>query len=147
MVKFESKEFEKKVHEQIAQWNIGDKVEFLGVLSGQQKFEAYNNADIFCFPTFFESETFGVVLLEAMQFSLPIVATRWRGIPSIINEGENGFLVEPKDAHALADRLEKLIVNEGLRTSVGQKGRNLFLNKFKLNVFHEQMEELFVSYS
>lgn len=147
MGKFESKEFEKKVKEQIAEWNIGDRVEFLGVLSGQKKFEAYNNADVFCFPTFFESETFGVVLLEAMQFSLPIVATRWRGIPSIITEGENGFLVEPKDAHALTDKLDKLITNEDLRLSIGQKGRHLFLSKFKLNVFHEQMEQLFVSYS
>jgi len=69
----------------------------------------------FCFPTFFESETFGVVLLEAMQFSLPIVATRWRGIPSIITDGDNGFLVDPKDPIGLSEKLETLLRDPAMR--------------------------------
>jgi glycosyltransferase involved in cell wall biosynthesis len=55
---------------------------------------------VFCFPSFFNSEAFPVVLLEALACGLPIVSTRWRGIPSIVDDGECGLLVEPRDDQA-----------------------------------------------
>lgn len=145
MGKFESKEFEKRVYDLIDEYRLNENVNFLGVLSGKKKFQAFNEADIFCFPTFFESETFGVVLLEAMQFSLPVVATRWRGIPSIITEGQNGSIVEPKDPSALADALERYLQSEELRSNTGKRGREVFLEKFNIKVFQNNMEEVFAS--
>jgi glycosyltransferase involved in cell wall biosynthesis len=143
MGKFESKEFELKVNALIDAYNIGDKVKFLGVLSGKNKFDTFFKADIFCFPTFYESETFGVVLLEAMQFSLPIVASNWRGIPSIIKEGEAGFLTTPKNAEQVAVALVKLINDPALREKMGKQGRASYLQRFTLNVFHKTMGDLF----
>lgn len=143
MGKFESGEFEKQVKDLIEEFGIKDKVEFLGVLSGRKKFEAFHQADVFCFPTFFESETFGVVLLEAMQFSLPLIGTRWRGIPSIIKEGETGYIVEPKNALDFSQKLEVLIKDPELRKKMGEKGRDNFLKNYTLSVFHKQMEKVF----
>jgi glycosyltransferase involved in cell wall biosynthesis len=57
---------------------------FPGVQIESEKWEFYKNADVFLFPSFFHSETFGLVLVEAMCFSLPIVATRWSGIPEVV---------------------------------------------------------------
>lgn len=145
MGKFESPDFEEKVKALIEEWKLKDKVEFLGVLSGRKKFEAFHQADIFCFPTFFESETFGVVLLEAMQFSLPLVGTRWRGIPSIIKEGSTGYIVEPKSALAFSQKLELLIKDPELRKTLGEKGRETFLSNYSLSTFHANMENLFLS--
>jgi glycosyltransferase involved in cell wall biosynthesis len=145
MGKFESKEFEKHVTEVVKVSDLERNVSFLGVQSGSPKFSSFNGADIFCFPTFYESETFGVVLLEAMQFSLPVVSTFWRGIPSIVNDGESGFLVKPQDAKELAERLEVLILNPSVRQRMGNAGRKIYLKKFTLSEFQKRMENIFVN--
>jgi len=90
-------------------------VNLAGVQSGDDKFRYYAQASIFCFPTFFESEAFPVVLLKAMQFRLPVDSTRWRGISAIVRDGVTGFLVPINDVAALAERLELLLVDDSLR--------------------------------
>jgi glycosyltransferase involved in cell wall biosynthesis len=142
--KFESREFEDKVWSYVIEHQLESCIIFKGVLEGASKFKAYNDSDVFCFPTFFESETFGVVLLEAMQFSLPIVATEWRGIPSVVNSGHNGFLVKPLDVEDLACKLRELILDEKLRKKMGDAGRRIFLSKFTLDVFYNNMEKMFL---
>jgi len=78
-----------------------------------------------------------------MQFSLPIVATRWRGIPSIIRNEQTGFLVQPKNAEDLSSKLEALLKDAQLRTNMGKAGRELFVEKYSIGNFHKQMENLF----
>ncbi|MEI7928064.1 MAG: glycosyltransferase family 4 protein, partial [Verrucomicrobiales bacterium] len=75
---------------------------------GEDKWKALAEANVFAFPSFYRSENFPLVLIEALAFGLPVVATHWRGIPSIIEEGVNGFMVEPHDCEALADKLVEL---------------------------------------
>ncbi|GAG02365.1 unnamed protein product, partial [marine sediment metagenome] len=69
--------------------------------------QLYSKADIFILPSVWEA--FGIVLLEAMSFGIPIVATNAGGIPELVEDGVEGFLVPPKDAKALATALQKLI--------------------------------------
>jgi glycosyltransferase involved in cell wall biosynthesis len=145
MGKFESAEFEIKVKNKVAQDSLQHQVSFLGVMTGEAKFQYYLKANIFCFPTFFESENFPVVLLEAASFALPVVSSQWRGIPSIIQEGENGFLSPVKDYHHMAERLQLLIEQPELRKKMGETNRRIYLEKYSLNKFHENMEEAFHS--
>jgi len=70
-------------------------------------------ADIFVLPSL--SEGFPNVLLEAMAAGLPIVATSVGGIPEIVTDGENGFLVEPGNSQQLAGKILFLFENEDLR--------------------------------
>ncbi len=95
---FASPDFEEEVRLQISQANLDFHVHFLGSLSGDAKWQAFAAADVLCLPTFYEAETFGLVLVEAMSFRLPVVATRWRGIPEVVDDGVTGFLVPPKDS-------------------------------------------------
>ncbi len=143
MGKFESPEFEKTLREKIDEAGITKQVYFLGVLSDEPKFAAFRRAAIFCFPTFFESETFGVVLLEAMQFSIPVVATRWRGVPSIVENEVNGFIVPPKDARALVEKLSLLLDDPQLRNKMGVSGRSIFLQRYTIDIFYRSMGQLF----
>lgn len=143
MGKFESADFEGRVKGMVKSYHLETQVSFLGVLTGTTKFNVFRECDVFCFPTFFESETFGVVLLEAMQFSLPVVSTVWRGIPSIVQDGENGFLVSPQNSRILAEKLEYLILQPSLRVKMGTSGRKIFLDKFTISKFHLKMEEIF----
>ncbi|MBK8500549.1 MAG: glycosyltransferase [Flavobacteriales bacterium] len=127
--------------EYISANQLEDHVRFLGVLVDRAKHERFAACDILCFPTYFEAESFGLVLVEAMQFAKPVVTTEWRGIPSVVQDGANGFLVPVQDPTAVADRLARLAGDPELRERMGAEGRRIFEQRFTLEVFHRRMEE------
>lgn len=139
--KFVSPEFESDVRKLVSDSGLESSILFHGVKSGEEKWAYYRAADIFCFPTFFESETFGVVLLEAMQCELPLVATRWRGVQSIVREGETGYLVPIHSPEMLAERLTDLANNESLRQEMGKAGRALFELEYQEETWLRRMEK------
>lgn len=126
---------------------LENEVRLCGVQEGEDKWRLYREAAVFGFPTFFESEAFPVVLLEAMQFGLPVVATDWRGIPSIVEDGRTGFLVPPHDAGALAERMEALLGQPDLAQAMGARGRQRYLAHFTVEVFQRKMETILSSVS
>jgi glycosyltransferase involved in cell wall biosynthesis len=75
----------------------------------------FKAADIFVLPSL--SECFPLVSLEAMACGTPVVASRVGGIPSIVEDGENGLLVPPKNPGKLADAIIYLLENEDVRNS------------------------------
>jgi glycosyltransferase involved in cell wall biosynthesis len=78
-----------------------------GPLPADQLDQYYQTASIFCLPTY--QEPFGIVFIEAMTARLPIVATRVGAIPEIVQDGLNGWLVEPGDIQGLAQALGQLL--------------------------------------
>lgn len=133
-----------RIQEFLTTHHLSEQVEITGVLTGADKWQTYATADIFCFPSYYESETFGLVVLEAMQFSLPVVATNWRGIGSLIVEGETGFLVPPHQSAAVAQKLSYLIENPGLAKKMGQKGRKRYLTSYTSELYWQNIENVFV---
>lgn len=130
--------FEKRVKE----LNLDNKVKYLGKQYGNDKINTFNNSNIFAFPTYYEYECFPLVLLEAMQFSLPIISTFEGGILEIVEDGINGFLVKQRDSIALADKLEILINNPELRKNMGKLGRKKYEREFTLDIFEEKMKDI-----
>ena len=82
------------------------------------------------------------VVAEAMQFSLPVVATRWRGVPSVVEEGVSGLLVPVRDATALADAIQRLAEEPELAGEMGQRGREIYLERFTEQRFRAVMERV-----
>lgn len=142
---FKSDSFEQTARNAVDAFELQSIVKFMGVLVGEDKFEVFASSDIFCFPSFYEAESFPVVLLEACCFSLPIVSTSWRGIPSIVEEGKNGFLISKPDNVALADRLEILIRDKGLRTKMGDTSRDIFCSRYTISKYYENIEHALYS--
>ncbi|MBI4301908.1 MAG: glycosyltransferase family 4 protein [Chloroflexi bacterium] len=97
-------------------------VVFRGYVSEDEKPAYYRTADIFCAPAT-GRESFGIVLLEAMATGKPIVASRIEGFTSLMEDGAEGILVEPKDERDLASALICLLGDEALRSKMGTKGR------------------------
>lgn len=120
--------------------HLTGRVNFPGVLKGPAKNERFAACDIFCFPSFFEAESFGLVLVEAMQFAKPVVSTNWRGIPSVVENGVNGFLVPVRDPSAVAEKLLLLANDPSLRQRMGEEGLRIFERRFTLESFHRSME-------
>lgn len=123
---------------------LSDKVEFLGVKRDAEKFSYFAGCDIFCFPSYFEAESFGLVLVEAMQFAKPLVTTQWRGIPSVVRDGVNGYLTPIQQPSGTAEKLLLLARDPELRKRMGQEGRRIFEQEFTLEGFHWSMEQAFV---
>lgn len=85
---------------------------------------AYQNASVFCLSSHYEG--FALVLLEAMAFGLPIVASDCETGPrELIRDGENGLLVQAGDACALADGLIRIIRDGALAHTLGETGRTV----------------------
>lgn len=140
---FISQEFESKVKELIVNFNLHDHVELTGSKINNEKWEIFLNTDIFCFPTYVPSETFGIVLIESMQFKIPVVATRWNGIPFVVDDGLNGFLVEPRNSGNMASKIIQLCSNKDLRTQFGQNGRDKFVAEYSMTRFRMNMDKVF----
>ena len=139
---FCSLEYRETVHAELKRLRMEERVEFCGRKLGDEKWIQYRNADIFCFPSFYSAESFGNVLIEAMMFELPVVATRWRGIPDIVVDSETGFLTEIKDPERVAKRLEQLIQDHDLRIRMGRKGRERYLERFTVEEYLEQHRQV-----
>lgn len=100
---------------------IADRMTIVGKLDREALLEEYANAHFLVLPSLFEP--FGIVLLEAMATGLPVVASRVGGIPEIVVDGRTGLLVEPGNAHALAEALFRISGDDGLRHSMGREAR------------------------
>ncbi len=124
---------------------IADQIDFAGVKQGDDKWQYFLQADIFCFPSFYESESFGNVAVEAMMFQLPVVATQWRGIPDIVQDGTTGLLVPVRDAGKTAEALTKLIDDPQLRQRMGKAGRARYVSTFQFDNFLHNMQQAFLT--
>jgi glycosyltransferase involved in cell wall biosynthesis len=141
MGQFGSASFERTARGFCREHGLDDLVSFLGPLTGDAKWDRFLRSDILCFPSFYESESFGNVAVEAMMFGLPVIATRWRGIPDVVNDGDTGLLVPIRDPAGLAGAIERLIDDPELRYMLGRNGRRKYLEEYTIEKHLERMEE------
>lgn len=111
-------EIEKEIREQ----ELEERIELVGQVPNALVPGLLRNCDALAFPSYCSGETFGIVLIEGMATGLPVVATRFGGIPEVVAEGETGLLVEPRDVAELAAAIERLASDPDLAAELGQKG-------------------------
>ena len=140
---FISDDFASRCRQAIERAAISDRVDLLGVLEGEAKVDEFARASVFCTATYFEAESSPVVIIEAMQFTLPVVATRWRGIPDLVADGESGLLVPTRDVAALAGALRDILADPALRLRLGAAGRARYEAHHSPAIFHEGMARVF----
>lgn len=112
---------------------------YLGFISGAQKQEALRQADLFCFPTYYQNENQPVNLIEAMAFGLPILTTRWRSIPELFPPGYRCLvnICSPQDIS------EVLLAS--LTSETAESFREIFLRHFTLEQYLTSLAEAFRS--
>ena len=115
-------------------------VTLCGRLVGDAKWARYRAADIFVFPTFFESESFPLVLIEAAEFGIPVVSTKWRGVQSVVEDGETGFLVPIKNPAAVAEKVALLLTDQELALRMGTAARRRYEQNYTVEKFWEKIE-------
>src|SRR6185436_10071552 len=105
----ERAEFDERLRQPDLQTPSGQPcVTYLGFAAGDVKWHAFAGSDCFCFPTYYYAESFGLVVLEAMAFGLPIVASKWRSIPELMLPEYPG-LIPPRDPAKVATTILQLL--------------------------------------
>jgi glycosyltransferase involved in cell wall biosynthesis len=117
---------------------ISTNVDFLGMVRGDEKIRLLQNALFLVLSS--RSEGLPVVILEAFASGIPVIASRVGGIPDIVNDGVNGFLVSPEDIKELAEKMAVLLDKASLR---GQFGSNALVTASSYN--WQQIAEQYIS--
>jgi glycosyltransferase involved in cell wall biosynthesis len=110
---------------------------YLGCVAGKEKRAAFESADIFVLPSY--TEGFSMAVLEAMAYGLPVIATRVGALQEILQDGNHGFLVEPRDPQGLAATLARLIENRELRRAIGASNARLARTQYDIHHVARQL--------
>jgi N-acetyl-alpha-D-glucosaminyl L-malate synthase BshA len=113
-----------------AEWNIADKVHFLG--KQEDLVTLLCLSDIMLFPS--DTESFGLAAIEAASMEIPVIATNVGGLPEAIVHEETGFLVDVGDTDAMARYGIELAQNPDFRMRMGQAGRKDVVERFRPDV-------------
>lgn len=103
---------------EIARLGLGERLRLLGPVVGAAKTELLQSVDGFVLPSL--AEGLPMALLEAMAARLPVVVTAVGAMPEVVHDGQEGYLVPPEDAPALADALDRLAENPQARRQMGE---------------------------
>lgn len=126
--------------EYIEQKGLTKSVELLGQVNNMAEF--YGGLDIFVLPST-QPEPFGLVVIEAMDFGLPVIATKHGGPVEIIDEGMDGFLVDWENATEMADRIIELIESPDKREQMGINGQKKKKEHFSVPAMVSNIERVF----
>ena len=123
---------------------FADQVTIRPSVSASELVEAYQDADLFVFPSI--AEGFGQVLLEALACGLPILTTTHTAAPDIIRDGEQGFIVEPRRPDLLAERIAWVMDHprelEDMKVRARAQAETFTWERFRLNVASQALEYL-----
>ncbi|MCF7741385.1 MAG: glycosyltransferase family 4 protein [Candidatus Marinimicrobia bacterium] len=103
--------------------------------------EYYSKSDLLIVPSRWQ-EPFGLIGMEAFAHQLPVVGFDVGGISEWLHDEENGYLVEPGDSKAMAQKIDKLISNPELRKKMGQTGFELVKTEYNQKKFVERFNKL-----
>lgn len=130
---------------ELSSLNLNDHVILHGRVTGEEKWELYRQAYVFFFPSFYESENFPLVLIEAMAFGLPIVATNWRGIPELVVKDKTGKLCDVGSCDQFSSALNELLNNENLHKGMASLARSRYEKRYTHTAFISAMRNAFES--
>ncbi|WP_133965435.1 glycosyltransferase family 4 protein [Eubacterium limosum] len=132
--------FKSDLQEYIKKKNLQDSVILLGQMDDMMDF--YSSLDIFVLPSI-QPEPFGLVIIEAMEFGIPVIATNHGGPKEIISNGINGYLVTYQDCTEMTDCIVKLLENPKLRSQIGINGKIKKREQFSIPTMVKRIEEIF----
>ena len=132
-------QLEADLKQQVNRLGLDTRVHFLGLRQDIPRILAL--LDVFVLPSL--SEGLSMAILESMMAGKPVIATRVGGNPEIVLDGETGFLVPPKDSHALAESLIALLKDRDLAIQFGEKGKRRAERQFSLQTMVGAYQSLY----
>lgn len=124
---------------------VSDRIELRGVLTGGDLVQVYKDADLFVFSSIAPYESFGMVLIEAMQWTLPVVVTNWRANVSVCGEGFGGVVaLKPEEdlVESLTEAIGCALQNSGDWLKWGRINRQIYTEKYTLSILKKNLRSL-----
>ncbi len=132
------------VHEKIISNGLSNKISIVPSASDYTLVKYFHSCDIFVLPSVSQSEAFGIVQLEAMKCSKPVISTNLpTGVPFVNQHGKTGIIVEPKDIDGLAKAINTLIHDPELRNSYGLYAKQRIEEEFTNEVMAKKVYNLY----
>lgn len=125
---------------------VQDRLTLLGRVNTTDVPRLMRSATVFVLPSIphaGDSETLGMVLVEALASGTPCVASRTGGITDVVKDGVNGFLVPPGEPLDLAKSIRHLLASPGLRQQMARAGRAIVEEKFSLEAISKQVQSVY----
>lgn len=137
------------LEQRVVNHNLQERIHFAGEQSQNYVLTALRNCDVFVLASSVDergaSDIFPTVIAEAMASGKPVISTTVAGIPELVVNGETGLLVAPHDVNALADAMERLAIDEKLRSDFGRASRERIEQKFTIEKTIEPLLERFAA--
>jgi len=124
-----------------ARLSVSECVNFVGQQSQAVIKKYLSIADLLLLPS--QTESFGLVALEAMACEVPVIATRVGGLPEVVDEDETGYLFAVGDVDAMAHRAIDILEDPGKRERLGRRGREVAKSRFSTEKIIPQYESLY----
>lgn len=131
-----------KLNSIVEKYGLQEIVEYLGWIDPAGKEQLLESTDLFVHPS--RAESFGISILEAMDFGLPIITTNVGGIPDLVSDGVNGVVVAPGDKPRIREAIIKLINDPLLRSELGANSK-LAAKKFYFPSIERQLKDVYQS--
>uniref|UniRef100_A0AB33IRM7 Glycosyltransferase family 4 protein n=2 Tax=unclassified Prevotella TaxID=2638335 RepID=A0AB33IRM7_9BACT len=120
--------------------HLDEDVEAVGPQYGEDKEKYLNLADVFVLPSY--NECLPLTIIESMQHGVACISTNVGAIPSVIDEGETGFVIAPGDSDALADKLQWLIEHPEACKAMGKCGYEKYRRNYTLEQFENNFSKI-----
>jgi rhamnosyl/mannosyltransferase len=129
----------------IAESGVGERVTLAGDVRGADLHALICSCDCLALPSIERTESFGIVLAEAMRFGKPVVASdiAGSGVGWVARDGETALMVPPGEPHALARALSRLAADVSLRQRLGEAGRRRFFREFLIDPVADRIQMLY----
>jgi glycosyltransferase involved in cell wall biosynthesis len=138
-----SGELQKDYLDLAVQLKLNFNVIFAGYVPNNDLPKYYNLADVVVLPSVDKSEAFGLTLVEGLACAKPVVASDLIGVRSVVTDGVDGYLAQPKSANDLATKINLILSNEMLAADFGKSGRRKVLLKYDWRVIGRSLDELY----
>lgn len=131
--------FVARVHE----LDLQDHVHLPGLVTGEEKWATFRAADVFCVPTTYRQESFGLAAVEAASCGSAIVTTDVPGVRDVFTHGVDAVLVDPDEPAALTDALALVCTDADRRRTLGARARSTFEERYTEDRYWAALDGVF----
>lgn len=131
----------KKLNIILNKYNLNNYIEYIGPQYDEKKHNLLSDTSLLIFPTL--NDAFPGVVLDAMQYEIPVITTNEGALPEIVDNGKTGFIVSKDNPEEIVEKVLFFYTDRKKLISFGKNARSKFLQEYTFEIFEENMKNVF----